>query len=396
MSKKPRVLVCVNQPIPISETFVYNQSMRLNSFEAFIVGSRRPSRTGIDLPPQQLCLVNQGGVSGWSRELAWKVLGYVPADVVEWARSLRPLVVHSHFGPYGLIGMPLAKRLGIPLVVSFHGTDATLKPMRALRSAHFMHRLFILRRRALSRFATRFVVQSDYVRRIVIDRLGLPAEKVVTIRHGIDLEDFRPEEDASEWGHVLYVGRLIDRKGLPMLIRALGEVRRRHNGVKLTVIGDGPKREAYEALARQELREGFQFLGARPQADVREYMKRAYLFCMPSVTMPDGEAETQGMVFVEAMAMCVPVVSFASGGIPEVVRHGDTGLLAPEGDIPALVDHLTTLLDNPTMRDMYGARGREWVEQEFNLERQNMKLERLYHDLAPMAPSELGTHSNSG
>jgi glycosyltransferase involved in cell wall biosynthesis len=140
-------------------------------------------------------------------------------------------------------------------------------------------------------------------------------------------------------------------------------------------------RGRYEALARQILGDRCTFLGAQPQQVVREYMAKAYVFCMPSVTMPSGEAETLGMVFLEAMAMRVPPVSFRSGGIPEVILHGKTGFLAEERDVDGLAHYLTLLLESPDLRNQMGGAGRRWVEQEFNLETQNAKLELLYDEV---------------
>src|SRR5690606_10935797 len=106
-----------------------------------------------------------------------------------------------------------------------------------------------------------------------------------------------------------------------------------------------------------------------------------YVFCMPSVTVPSGEVETLGVVFLEAMAMQIPPVSFRSGGIPEVVLHGETGFLAEERDIEALAHYLTVLLQQPELRNRMGEAGRRRVEQEFNLETQNAKLEALYDEV---------------
>jgi glycosyltransferase involved in cell wall biosynthesis len=140
-------------------------------------------------------------------------------------------------------------------------------------------------------------------------------------------------------------------------------------------------RGRYEALARQILGDRCTFLGAQPQQVVREYMAKAYVFCMPSVTMPSGEAETLGMVFLEAMAMRVPPVSFRSGGIPEVIVHEEMGFLAEEKNVDQLAHYLTLLLEDPVLRNRMGEAGRRRVEQEFNLEKQNAKLEALYDEV---------------
>lgn len=377
----PTVLVYRNQPIAISETFVYNQSFRLRKYSAYILGAKWPQGPAISLPDERARVINEGSWYGRLREFNWKVLGRVPEDVLEWARTLRPVLLHAHFGPDGAVALPLARALAIPLVVSFHGTDATMKDSYVWRNSYLTHRLYLLRRRTLARAASRVIVQSELLRRVVVEQHGFSPEKVACIRHGVDVQKFRPATDRAEWGHVLYVGRLIERKGLEYLLRALAIVRKRFPDVQLTVIGDGPMRGRYQTLARKLLGTNVSFLGAQPQDAVRECMERAYVFCMPSVTVPSGEVETLGVVFLEAMAMQIPPVSFRSGGIPEVVLHGETGFLAEERDIEALAHYLTVLLQQPELRNRMGEAGRRRVEQEFNLETQNAKLEALYDEV---------------
>ncbi len=376
-----RIIVYVNQPFPVSETFVYRQCFGLERYEAYVLGTKWPEGPAIPVPRERVRLIREGRGWGWWREFRFKVLGLVPPDVLQWARSLKPVLVHGHFGPYAAVALPLADRMRLPLIVSFHGTDATMKESYVWRSSYMAHRLYLLRRRRLARKARRIVVQSEFLRNIVVTRHGFPEEKVVIIRHGIDLDEFRPGAGDPEWGHILYVGRLVERKGLPYLLEAAGQLKQRFPGIHLTVIGDGPMRARYEATAARILGAGVTFLGSQPQRVVREYLERAYVFCMPSITMPSGEAETLGVVFLEAMAMKVPPVSFRSGGIPEVIQHGETGFLVDERDVNGLVHYLTLLLENPELRNRMGEAGRNWVEKEFNLKVQNAKLEALYDEV---------------
>jgi len=249
------------------------------------------------------------------------------------------------------------------------------------RSSYMAHRLYLLRRRALAQMVSRVIVQSDFLHRIVVERHGFAPAKVVCIRHGIDVQRFNPKTQMTVWGKILYVGRLAERKGLPFLLHALARLRNRFPEIQLTVIGDGPMRQQYEALGRDLLGQRVTFLGAQPNKVVQQHLAEACIFCMPSITMPSGEAETLGMVFLEAMAMQVPPVSFRSGGIPEVIIHGQTGFLAHERDVEELAHYIEILLADPDLRHRLGVQGRQWVEQEFNLEKQNAKLESLYDEV---------------
>ena len=127
-----------------------------------------------------------------------------------------------------------------------------------------------------------------------------------------------------------------------------------------------------------ELNISCQFLGAQPKAVVQEWMSKARVFCAPSITASDGDSEGFGMVFAEAQAMGTPVVSFQHGGIPEVVHHGRTGLLAPEGDSNILANHIETLLDDDEFWTRCSQEGMAWVRTRFDLKMQIKQLEQLY------------------
>jgi colanic acid/amylovoran biosynthesis glycosyltransferase len=110
-------------------------------------------------------------------------------------------------------------------------------------------------------------------------------------------------------------------------------------------------------------------------------MNRAKVFVAPSVTAESGWTEAFGMVFAEAQAMCLPVASFASGGIPEAVKHGETGLLATERDWEGLASNIQTLLQNDAMRERMAEAGRERMCRFFNLDRQTSLLEEIYTEV---------------
>jgi colanic acid/amylovoran biosynthesis glycosyltransferase len=137
-----------------------------------------------------------------------------------------------------------------------------------------------------------------------------------------------------------------------------------------------------------ELGVGAEFLGELPQKTVRTWLERARVFCSPSVTLEDGMSEAFGNVFSESQAMGVPVVSFRHGGIPETMREGVTGLLAPERDVEQLAAHLTRYLED----DSFWAKSREeamsWVRQHFDVDSQTAKLEDLYDGVIRQSRSE--------
>ncbi|MGC8799690.1 MAG: glycosyltransferase [Chloroflexus sp.] len=375
-----KIVIFWNQPAALTETFIYNQISNLRRYQAAILGSKWPSGPRIRIDEQIVHLINQGGWRGKLHEVQFKVWGQIPATIRQWLDTWQPALIHAHVVPYGAIAMPIAQRYRLPLLVSVHGSDVTMRDAAIWRSSYMSHRLYLLRRRQLVRTTTRVIVQSHFLHRILIEQHGFDPAQIVCIRHGVDLDRFRPTAN-PEWGHILYVGRLIELKGLPYLLTALAKLQTDFPALRLTVIGDGPLRSRYEELARQVLGSRVTFMGAQSNTVVQEYLQRAYVFCMPSITMPTGEAESLGVVFLEAMAMGVPPVSFASGGIPEVIRHSETGFLATERNTDELAYYLGLLLEQPALRNKFGEEGRRWVEQEFNLNTQTAKLEALYDEV---------------
>jgi glycosyltransferase involved in cell wall biosynthesis len=290
-------------------------------------------------------------------------------------RKLNPILVHAHFGPDGVRAMPLARALRVPLIVTFHGYDATVKDDYARRS-FYSHRVYIRRRGLLKREARLFIAVSNFIREKLLEQ-GFAPNKVVVHHIGVDTELFRPDPAVTREPVVLFVGRLVEKKGCEYLIRAMGRVQTMRPEVEMVVIGDGPLRPALERLAKETLRR-YRFLGTQPPISVRAWMNRARIFSAPSITAESGDSEAFGLVFAEAQAMELPVVSFASGGVPEAVAHAETGFLVAERDWNSLADHVLLLLENDALRDTFGEAGRRRVHTLFNLRKQVDALEEIY------------------
>lgn len=141
-----------------------------------------------------------------------------------------------------------------------------------------------------------------------------------------------------------------------------------------------PYVQSLENMVRQ-LPGRWRFLGTQSQDTVREWMNRATVFSVPSITVESGASEGFGMVFAEAQAMGLPVVSFATGGIPEAVAHGKTGFLAPEGDAKRLASYILQLLSNKELWQKFSTEGQKRAREHFNLRKQTKKLEEIYKEV---------------
>ncbi|MEM9265059.1 MAG: glycosyltransferase [Cyanobacteria bacterium P01_F01_bin.13] len=374
----PKVLIYRDQLLPYSETFIPAQGQSLMHYDAVYFGTSR--LTG-NLGAQSAVVL--GEITSLGR--LWKGL-YKFGGAVHplWIKALRhytPALIHAHFGSDGGLVVPICKRLKIPLVVTFHGYDATWETpaWTAVRSQGDFFRALLLRKRdqALAQ-ANRIIAVSQFIRSQLLLRGGM-ADKIVVHYIGIDRQRFQPRVAQRE-PMVLFVGRLVEKKGGDYLLRAMAAVQRRLSAIHLVVIGDGPLRSHLQTLADQ-LSVNAQFLGKQSPDQVRRWMNRAQVFCGPSIVARSGDAEGFGMVFAEAQAMGLPVASFATGGIPEAVIQGETGLLAPEKDTEQLAKNLMRLLEDAELRQRLALAGQAHVAANFDLRKNTRQLETIYDEV---------------
>jgi colanic acid/amylovoran biosynthesis glycosyltransferase len=372
---KPVVLVYAEPLLARSMTFIRTQAEALESFSPYYISPHR-EREGLSLPEERV-EVMRGSQGPWARlaEVPFKLLGVAPL-FARRLRRLRPVLLHAHFGFAGLRALPLARALGIPLVVTFQGCDATMSDQSLRVSDFYSGRVYVRRRKVLDAGATLFIAVSHFIQDELL-RQQFSSEKIVVHYVGVDTELFSAEAGVQRESFVLFTGRLDEKKGCEYLIRAMGKVQERLPTAELVLIGDGPLRSPLEQLAHQHL-SSYRFLGFQPPEVVRHWMSRARIFAAPSVRAKSGDAEGYPNVFAEAQSMGLPVVSFSSDGVREAVVHGETGLLAPERDVEALADHLRGLCADPNRCAKMGEAARAHVCTHFNLRIQTRKLEQLY------------------
>lgn len=360
-----RILVYRTDMLPLSETFILTQTRALKSFRPRLIGMCRPEDS-LDVPSDTLLLT--GDRTRWTvvrKRLYW-MTGLAP-----WfhrnAAHTKAALVHAHFGPDGITAAHIAKVLRLPLIVTLHGYDVTIPR----KSPDTYAKLW--------RQASLFLCVSEFIRGKAI-AAGFPAEKLRVHHIGIDCSRFSPTLSAPKPDTILFVGRLIEKKGCEYLLRAMAHVQGARPGAELTIIGDGVLRTPLEELAKQ-LDLNCRFLGSQPSEVVRQALETARVFCAPSVTASNGDSEGLAMVFAEALAMGVPVVTSDHGGIRELVEDGVTGILAPERDSEKLAEGILRYLSDDELWTASRARGVAKVRNEFNLATQTERLEQIYSEV---------------
>jgi len=286
-------------------------------------------------------------------------------------------LVHAHFGPDALSALPYATRAGKPLVVSFYAMDVTSLPYRRGLAAQ--------RYRAglpdLFRLAHTIISPSEFLT-TQLAALGAPTHKITMNSPGTLVRP--PREPRSDRSGVIFVGRLVPKKGVADLLEAMAMLPEPLRSVRVTIAGYGPLHSELQAKA-DRLALNANFLGRQSSATIARLLDEHAVFCGPSQRALDGDAESLGMVFIEAALAGLPVVSYRHGGVPEAVAHRQTGLLAPEGDIAQLSSDLGSLLADPALADAFGAAGYRRAAKLFDLRTRNARLEEIYDSVAESA-----------
>ena len=281
--------------------------------------------------------------------------------------------IHVHWPfPFVLLALPFHR---VPWILTFHGSDWAL--LARLNPA--VRDLFL----GLFRKARVLTVNSGFLRQRLLDTFEkLPPIEVLPMPPALEIpppERWPPRDPYR----VLFVGRLISLKGGDVLLRAFQAVLQKIPQAHLVMIGGGPEEEAWRALARElRIERAVHFRGNLPPQALADEYPRAAIVAVPSRTLATGQTETLGVVAIEAQAFGTPVVASRTGGLPEVVRHGETGLLVPENDPEALAHAILKLLKDPALREEMGRKAREHYLRNFSPESTGQRLYALYQRVA--------------
>lgn len=319
--------------------------------------------------------VGIGGLEQMLRQLGHTIDRIAPPTAGSWGRLsitarrlLFNLTLPAHFDParYDLVigfdidGFALPRRTDRPYICAIKGIIAE----ELLHERGRIRALFTMLARLEgrnARRADRVISTSEYCRDRIAHHYRVPRSAIGIVPEGIALAEWqaalaeippRPSHSPT----ILCVARQYPRKHVADLIRAFALIARRVPEAQLRIVGDGPEHANLVALAQTLGIDGrVTFLvGLDDQAVKREYAA-SDVFCLPSVQ------EGFGIVFLEAMAAGLPVVSTTAAAIPETVGHGETGVLIPPGDIPGIAGALLVLLTDPERRTRYGQQARARV-----------------------------------
>ncbi len=215
----------------------------------------------------------------------------------------------------------------------------------------------------------RFVVTCTEFNKNYLQKVSGNAASIFRCYHGLHLEAFSAprKNHPNAVPNILSIGRFVPKKGFPVLLHALHELRQQGLQFHCRIVGSGPmKDELLQLLSTLQMRDCVELLAPMPQEKLLEHYRAADLFALACEVQEDGDRDGIPNVLVEAMAMGIPVVSTAISGIPELVEEGVNGFLVPEKNSEALAAAMSKLLRRPELALRLGLAGRAKVESEFD------------------------------
>lgn len=283
----------------------------------------------------------------------------------------RVRLVHAHFGPGAIHALPLLRRTGLPLVVTFHGYDVTRLPQQpGSRGRRYRGQLSEVFERA-----DRLIAVSRHIEARLLD-LGAPASKVVVRYLGAPAARAPLSAQQSRTG-IVFVGRLVEKKGIGDLLQAVAALPGELRSTPVWILGTGELLGPLQRLARS-LHVDATFHGPATPAEVSAALSGAAVYCAPSKTARDADTEGLPITLIEAAHHGATIVTTAHAGIPELLTDGRDALMVAEGDIAGLTTALARALTDRRLAGQLAERAKARVLGHFELGACTAALEDLY------------------
>ena len=267
-------------------------------------------------------------------------------------------IIHSHWiVPSGLVGAVVAFLWGKPLIITSHVLDANL--FEKIRFAKPLLSVIL-------GSADLITTNSRYTKKMIESRVGLSSPCRV-IPMGVNLHCTHPEKKGSGGNNILFVGRLIEWKGIDTLIRSMIPVRKAIPGSRLTIVGEGSCRDSLERLVQDlRLADVVRFCGKVSDEDLKKIYESADVFVLPSRSYQGLVMEGLGVVLLEAMSYGIPVIGSDIGGIPDIIDNGKNGYLFPGNDEDSLAGRIINILSDSDLQERFRYEGYVTVQSRFS------------------------------
>jgi glycosyltransferase involved in cell wall biosynthesis len=366
---EPHLHVCIFSPLKnaYSETFIKNHILLL-PFHKYILNGTELSNLSYEegplLPPTLFNRVRRKVIFQISNEKDYlekrRLRGFLKKHKIQ--------VVLAEYGHIGALIYEACAGLDIPLVVHFHGNDASHGPT-----------LQLLQKEYSKMFAYAFSIIS--VSRAMTERLrniGAPADKIIYNCYGVDTSLFHESDEKWEVPTFIAVGRFVEKKAAHLTIMAFARAKEKFPRIRLVMVGDGPLLEVCKQLAKAlQIEESVEFAGIKPPEEISSFVSRSLAFVQHSVVAGDGSAEGTPLAILEAGACGVPVISTRHEGIKDVVVENETGILVDEFDVEGMAEAMKHLAADPSLAREMGKKARSHINRNYSLSRHIEELTKI-------------------
>ncbi|WP_100615124.1 glycosyltransferase [Confluentibacter citreus] len=275
-------------------------------------------------------------------------------------------VILIEYGSHAHHLLPLLNITKLPVIVHFHGFDASIRDI--IKSCNYYKQVFLK--------ASKVIAVSRVMERALLN-LGCPIDKLVYNVYGPckEFELVSPKYNKKQF---LSVGRFTDKKAPYYAIKAFSKVINKHPDAKLLFGGDGVLLDACKSLVKQlKLENHIIFLGVITQQAYMDLLQESMAFVQHSIVAENGDSEGTPLSILEASAAGLPVISTIHAGIPDIIAHNKTGLLSEERDVEAMSAHMLKVLDDVAFAKRLGQAGKENIRTHFNMELHIEKLNKI-------------------
>lgn len=375
-----KVLIFRDKLLPYSQTFIKSQAEALKNWDYMYLTSKVTHQLPID--ECRVILIPKILKDKFVQKNFGFLYRYFYKRFIEKLKGMNFDLLHAHFGTDAIKVAEIAKNLNIPMVVTLHGTDINVyrevweSGAKGKSKKHYPAKLLALAQQN----NVYFIAVSQAIKDRAV-QFGIPVGKIMVSYIGVDLSRFKLSGNPQNSSSVLFVGRMIENKGVKLLLKAFEKVHLIVPHAKLVLIGDGAELDVCREFANK-LGLPVDFLGVRTPQEVIYHLNNSRIFCLPSYTIEDGASEGMPIVVLEAQACGIPVVTSARGGSTEGIIHGNTGFAFPEKDVEKLSEYLIELLLNDALVERMSINAVAHIREKFEIHECTRLLENIYNTLS--------------
>ncbi len=372
---KKKVVHFTQDYLKLTATWIYGQIANNSNYEHVVFAHNVENEDKFPVEKIYSLQQNLNKREKFFNKLSYKLFKSIPY-FQQKIKTVKPDLIHAHFGNIGFKALKLAVSNNIPLVTTFYGYDIGILGKQAKYKKRY---------KKLFRYGALFLTEGNNMKK-ELEKLGCPAEKIKVYHLGVDVEKYNYKEriiNYDEKARLLFAATLVEKKGLCYAIEAFAKVLKKYPNIEFRIIGEGPEQQNIDTLIDElKVRDKIKISGYVDYAELQNEMLDSHIFIQPSITSSDGNTEGGAPVsLIDAQATGMPIIATFHADIPEVVINNKAGLLSSEKNVDQLAENIIQMLDNKDKWKEYGEYGRNHIIKNYNVKKQGEVLGKIYDEV---------------